>query len=69
MLAREESEPEQTLWEQKVNKDDMKVYIKKQAVGSHRSKNHSYIKSHAYFNENYTIKKLVDSVRHYTRII
>ncbi len=61
----EESEPESKLWELKVNKDDMKVYIKKSSVCSHRSKQHSYVKSHACFNSHYTIRKIVDAVSSY----
>jgi hypothetical protein len=61
-MEREESEPERMLWALKVNKYDFKVFIKKGTVGSHRNKQHPYVKLHAYFNEHYSMRKLIEAI-------
>ena len=52
----ETEDAESGTWETKVNKDDVKVYLKK------GGKALPYLKAQALFNECYTIRKVVDAV-------
>lgn len=48
-------------WEEKVNKQDVKVFMKK-GGGSFRNKSFPYFKSQALFNSSYSIRKIIDTV-------
>lgn len=60
MLAVESSPDELPKWESKVNKEDIKIYIKK--GGSAIDNKSPYIKSHIHFNSYYSIEKMVEAV-------
>lgn len=49
------------LWELKLNKEDVKVYVKKSG-GSKYNDNQPYILTEITFNAHYSMRKIIDSV-------
>ena len=60
ILEKEQGEEESKKWELKLNKDDVKVYIKK--GGSEYSADHPYIRTEVLFNSYYQMNKILNAV-------
>eukprot|EP00347_Sterkiella_histriomuscorum_P003152 403365394 len=60
LFAFENSDTETKLWDLKLNKDDVKVYLKK--GGSKYNADQPYIKTEILFKEHYSIKKIVEVI-------
>ena len=62
MLEKEASAEEEKKWEQKLNKDGVRVWIKK--GGNDFSKEVPYVKTEIQFNGVYSMKKVAETVMH-----
>ena len=62
MISKEYSEVEMSKWELKLNKEDIKVFIKK--GGSHIRADLPYIKVEVLFNSYFQMNKVVKAVRY-----
>ena len=60
MIAFEESDPESAKWELKLNKEDLKVFIKK--GGSALNADLPYVKTQITFNPYFQMEKILASV-------
>ena len=65
MIAKEQSEDEAKKWELKLNKNDVKVFIKK--GGSHLNENMPYIKTEVLFNSYFQMNKIIKAVSNLIR--
>lgn len=57
----EVSEEKAKLWELKLDKEDIKVYVKKSG-GSRYHKTHPYIKTEITFNAAFSMRKIIEAV-------
>lgn len=60
-LLFENSDEEANRWDLKLNKDDVKVYLKKS--GSKFNSEQPYVKTEILFKSHYSIRKVVEVVR------
>jgi hypothetical protein len=58
----EDPEERKRNWDLKLNKEDIKVYIKK-AGGSKYNKEHPFVRSEILFKSAFSMRKVIDSVR------
>lgn len=61
-FSEEASDDKKNLWDLKLNKEEIKVYVKKSG-GSKFNSQHPYVKTEILFNSSYEMRKVIEAVR------